>query len=338
MASSVVITRKGGPRVLKVLETPDPRPANGEVLVDVKSAGINYADIVARMGLYPPAPKPPFVPGFEAAGIVAQGNGKDFKPGDRVVGLRLFGAQSSRIAIDGGTLLKIPDNIGFEEAAAIPVNYLTAYHALYNLACLKAGETVLIHAAAGGVGTAACQLALNSGAIVIGVAGGETKMEYLRKLKVQHTIDRRISDFAAEVKKICPAGVDVILDSVGGRTFRINLKLLGVGGRLVALGVAGLASHGRTNIVKLLKEVLTFPKVRVVDMMMANIGVFGMNLTGLYSRKDQMRQILADLYRMASEGVIKPYISKTYKPDDIAEAHRHIQSGESLGKLVINWN
>lgn len=338
MARSIFITRRGGPSVLKVLSVDDPRPSDSEVLVDVKASGINFADVVARMGLYPDAPRPPFVPGYEASGIVLDGGKSSFKSGDRVVGLRLIGAQTSRAAFDPETLFRLPDSLSFDEAAAIPVNYITAYYALFILAHLKAGETVLIHSAAGGVGTAACQLALNAGAQVVGVASGKAKTKYLANRGVQETIDRSATEFPLEVRKRHPKGIDIILDPVGGKTTRANVKLLGTGGRMVAYGVSQLASYGTFNIFRVLADVLTFPRVKIVDLMQSNSGVFGFNLGRMFGRKKEIADIMGKLLEMAGKGTIKPYIDKTYKPDDIAEAHRYLQSGASLGKLLIDWS
>jgi NADPH:quinone reductase-like Zn-dependent oxidoreductase len=290
------------------------------------------------MGLYPDAPKPPFIPGFEASGIVVDGGQSQFRPGDRVVGLKLFGAQTSRLAIDAEAVFKIPDSLNFEEAAAVPVNYITAYHVLSDLARVRAGESVLIHSAAGGVGTAACQLALNAGAYVIGIGGGPAKTKHLRSLGVQEIVDRSAVEFSMEIKRRYPKGIDIILDPVGGRTTRANLKLLGPGGRLVACGVSALAHYGKANIFQLLWDIVTFPRVRMVDLMQSNKSVFGVNLSRMLSRKKELGDILLKLLEMSAKKTIKPYIDKTYQPDDIAEAHRYLQSGASLGKLLINWS
>jgi NADPH:quinone reductase-like Zn-dependent oxidoreductase len=338
MARSIFVTRKGKPDVLQVRRADDPVARDGEVVVDVKSSGINFADIVARMGIYPAAPRPPFIPGLEAAGIVRQGNGGEFAQGDRVVGFRMFGAQSDTVAFEKDYLFKIPEEMSFEEAAALPLNCLSAYHALLNLANLKRGDVVLIHSAAGGVGTAACQLALHHKATVIGVAGGRKKCDYLEELGVARIIDRKEVDFAAQIKKDFPDGVDVILDPVGGKTFKKNLKLLAPGGRIVAYGVADMISYGHTNLFKLLKAVVTFPRVNVMRMMRSNFGVLGFDLAGMESKKtllmDTFRNVLAD-YMV---GVVKPRVTRIYEPEEVAEAHRYLQSGQSFGKLIINWN
>lgn len=323
---------------MQVRNSDDPVPGDGQVVVDVRSSGLNFADIAARMGLYPAAPKPPFIPGLEAAGIVRHGNGRGFSPGDRVVGFRMFGAQSDTVAFEKDHLFRIPDEMSFEEAAALPLNYLTAYHALLNLANLKSGDVVLVHSAAGGVGTAACQLALHRGAVVVAVAGGPEKSDYLKGLGVERIIDRKKVDFAAEVKGNFPDGVDVILDPVGGRTFKKNMKLLAPGGRIVAYGVADMMSYGRVNIFKLLKAVITSPRVNVLNMMRYNFGVLGFDLGGMEKKRDLLMNTFNNVLTDYAAGVVKPMVTKIYGPEEVAEAHRFLQSGKSFGKLIINWN
>lgn len=323
---------------MQVRSADDPVARDGEVVVDVKSSGINFADIAARMGIYPAAPKPPFIPGLEAAGVVRRSNGGEFSPGDRVVGFRMFGAQSDTVAFEKDYLFRIPDEMSFEEAAALPLNYLSAYHALLNLANLKSGEVVLIHSAAGGVGTAACQLALHQRATVVAVAGGREKSGYLRELGIERTIDRRRVDFAAEIVKDFPGGVDVILDPVGGKTFKKNIKLLARGGRIVAYGVADMMSYGKANILTLLKSVITFPKIKVVDMMRCNFGVLGFDLAGMDGKKDLLIDTFKNVLADYIGGVVKPRVTRIYRPEEVAEAHRYLQSGKSFGKLIINWN
>jgi NADPH:quinone reductase-like Zn-dependent oxidoreductase len=338
MARSIFVTKKGKPDVLQVRSVDDPVARDGEVVVDVKSSGINFADIAARMGIYPAAPRPPFIPGLEAAGVVRRSNGGEFSPGDRVVGFRMFGAQSDTVAFEKDYLFRIADEMSFEEAAALPLNYLSAYHAVLNLANLQSGQVVLIHSAAGGVGTAACQLALHQRATVVAVAGGREKSDYLRELGIERTIDRRKVDFAAEIKKDFPGGVDVILDPVGGRTFKKNIRLLAPGGRIVAYGVADMMSYGKTNIFKLIKAVMTFPKINVLNMMRHNFGVLGFDLAGMEKKKELLTSTFRHVLDDYAGGVVKPRVTRIYRPEEVAEAHRFLQSGKSFGKLIINWN
>src|SRR5215472_10148174 len=217
----VVIPRHGGPEVLEIRESPDPVPGDGEVRIRVRAAGINFADILARIGLYPDAPKPPVVVGYEVAGVVdAVGAGvTTVHPGDRVVALTRFGGYSDCVVVSQAQVFRIPEQLSDAEAAAVPVTYLTAALALYRMAALTSGETVLVHNAGGGLGIAATQLARLRRATVIGTASA-SKHDALRSFGVDHVIDYRQANVENEVKQLTKGrGVDVVLDPIGGPSF-----------------------------------------------------------------------------------------------------------------------
>src|SRR3954453_8266420 len=224
---AVVLTGHGGPEVLQVQERPDPLVGPGEVRIAVKAAGINFADTMARVGLYPDAPKPPCVLGYEVAGeIESVGDGVDsLKPGDRVMAGTRFGGQAELVTVPAEQALPFPDDWSFEQATAVPVNYATAYVALVTMGGLRAGERALIHAAAGGVGTAAAQIAKAIGAEIFGTASA-AKHDAIRAQGVDHPIDYRTQDFEAEVRRITDGqGVDVIIDATGPTNFRKDYRL-----------------------------------------------------------------------------------------------------------------
>src|SRR5919108_142697 len=207
---AVVLTGHGGPEVLRVRERPDPQVGPGEVRIAVRAAGINFADTMARVGLYPDAPKPPCVLGYEVAGEVESvGEGvASVKPGDRVVAGVRFGGHAEMVSVSEDQVLPLPDRLSFEQGAAVPVNYATAYCALIVMAGLKPDEGALIHAAAGGVGTAAVQIARHHGAEVFGTASA-SKHDAIRELGVAHAIDYRTQDFEQEVMRITDeTGID----------------------------------------------------------------------------------------------------------------------------------
>src|SRR5690349_16952557 len=220
---AIWITKYGGPEVLAVRDGPDPEPGPGEVRVRVRAAGLNFADIMARLGLYPDAPKPPCVVGYEAAGVVdALGSGVAGPPvGARVLALSRFGGQADVICIPAAHAVPMPAAMSFEEAAALPVNYITAYHALFRVAALRPGEKVLVHMAAGGVGIAALQLCRTvEGVETFGTASA-SKHGALRDEGCHHPIDYRTRDYEAEVRGLTGGrGVDVVLDPLGGRDWR----------------------------------------------------------------------------------------------------------------------
>ena len=245
----VIIPRFGGPDVFETREVPDPTPGDGEIRIRVRAAGVNFADILARLGLYPDAPKPPMVVGYEVAGhIDAMGRSVvGFSDGDRVVALTRFGGYADAVVVPAAQAFACPDDLSDAEAAAVPVNYLTASLALYRMAALGIGETVLVHNAGGGVGIAATQLARLRRATVIGTASA-FKHDALRSFGVDHAIDYRVADVPEEVKKLTHGrGVDVILDPIGGRSFMASYQMLAPLGRLVVFGLSAAAPGQRRN-------------------------------------------------------------------------------------------
>src|SRR3954470_6926437 len=225
---AVVLTDQGPPEVLQVQERPDPPVGTGEVRIAVKAAGINFADTMARIGMYPDAPKTPCVLGYEVAGeveSVGEGAG-GFEVGDRVIGATRFNGQAELVTVPAQQAMPLPDGVSYEEGAAFPVNYGTAYAALVIMGGLKAGERVLIHAAAGGVGIAATQIARRIGAEIFGTASG-SKHDAIREQGVDHPIDYRNEDFADAAMRVTGGvGLDLILDAVGPTSFRRDYRIL----------------------------------------------------------------------------------------------------------------
>src|SRR6188768_695425 len=233
-----VISRYGAPEVFQLREAPDPTPGTGEVRIRVRAAGINFADVLARLGLYPDAPKPPCVVGYEVSGTIdaVGASVTGFHSGDRVVAMTRFGGYADVVTAPIEQVFHFPDLLSDAEAAAVPVNYLTAALALYRMAALTPGETVLIHNAGGGVGIAATQLARLRRATVIGTASAR-KHDALRSFGIEHLIDYTTADVAAEVRKITRGrGVDVILDPIGGPSFAASYSMLAPLGRMVMFG------------------------------------------------------------------------------------------------------
>src|SRR5688500_14309446 len=244
-----VIPRYGTPDVFQIRDAPDLAPAAGEVRIRVRAAGINFADVLARLGIYPDAPKPPLVVGYEVAGTIdAVGAGvTGLSEGDRVVALTRFGGYSDAVVVSAAQAFHFPADLSDAEAAAVPVTYLTAALALYRMAALTPGETVLIHNAGGGVGVAATQLARLRRAIVIGTASAR-KHDALRSFGVEHLIDYTNANVPDEVRKITRGrGVDVILDPIGGPSFGASYRMLAPLGRMVMFGLSAAATGERRN-------------------------------------------------------------------------------------------
>lgn len=342
---AVVVTRHGPPEVLAVQQRPDPVPGPGQVRVAVEAAGLNFADVLGRAGLYPDAPPTPCVLGYEVAGRVdAVGAGADaFKVGDRVIAHTHFGGQAELAVAAASDTIPAPADMSAAEAAAIPVNYGTAYAGLILMAGTKPGERVLIHTAAGGVGTACVQLARHLGAEVIGTSSA-AKHEQVRRLGASHVIDYHTQDVAAEVMRITGGeGVDVIMDALGPKSFRVDWRLLRAGGRLVAYGASQLQTGDRRNIVAAMRTVAAFPFSTMPwwkgpAMMYENRGVFGLNLKHWSDREGSLGRIVMPLRQLLESGVVRPVVDSTFPFDRAADAHRRLMSGRNIGKVLLTPN
>ena len=333
----VVFTRYGGPEVLAVREATRPAVASGEVGISVRAAGVNFADVMARMGLYPDAPKPPLVLGYEVAGVVDAVGPAVLRihEGDRVVALTRFGGYATQVVVPAAYVFPIPPSVSDADAAALPVNYLTASLALYRLANLTAGETVLIHGAGGGVGIAATQLARLRRATIIGTAS-TVKHAALRALGVDHVVDPRVNDVAVELRRLThDRGADVVLDPIGGKSFDTSYRLLAPLGRLVVYGVSSVAPGYRRNWWHAARVMMQMSSFKPLSLMNRNRGVFGLNLAHLWEERQQlaaaMRLLLEDLQR----GQLQPVLAKTFPLERAADAHRYVQSRANIGKVLL---
>jgi NADPH:quinone reductase-like Zn-dependent oxidoreductase len=333
----VVIPRIGGPDVLEVRAAPDPEPGAGEIRVRVAASGVNFADCLARMGLYPDGPRLPAVVGYEVAGVVDRVGPAvdDIEVGTRVVCTTRFGGYSDVVVVPARLALPIPDRLSFEQAAALPVNYLTAWLMLVWIGNVHPGERVLVHAAAGGVGQAALQICRWRGATVIGTASG-SKHERLRARGVAHCIDYTTEDFEAEVARITGGdGVDMVLDAVGGRSFAKSYRCLGPLGRLFLFGVSSFAPGATRSIPAAVKGVLALPRFKPIALMNDNRGVFGINVGRLWDRAELLGRMLADIVGLAAAGTFDPVVDRTFAFDRAGEAHAYIQSRSNFGKVLL---
>lgn len=338
---AVVITRHGGPEVLAVEERPDPPVGPGEVRVAVRAAGINFADLLARSGVYPDAPRPPCVVGYEVAGEVESvGEEVDgVAVGDRVIAGTRFGGHAERVAVPASQVYPLPERLSFEQGAAFPVNYATAYAALVLMAGVKEGERVLIHAAAGGVGIAATQIAKSRGAEVFGTASA-AKHEAIRTQGVDHPIDYRTGDFAAEVRRITGGeGIDVALDALGPASFRKDYRLLREGGRLVMYGYSESESAGGRNLGALARTVArmplaTMPWWKSLAMMNENRGIFGLNMLKWWDREG-LDRVVDPLLDDLAAGRLEPVVAEAFPFRRAADAHRLIAERRNVGKVVL---
>jgi NADPH:quinone reductase-like Zn-dependent oxidoreductase len=328
---AVVITRHGPPEVLQVQERPAPgRPLGGQVLVDVRAAGINFADTMARMGLYQDAPKPPCVVGYEIAGeVTAVGPGVEgIAAGDRVVAGTRFGGYAEQVIVKAADVFQLPDEMSFEEGTAVPVNYVTAWAGLLRYGALRAGERVLIHAAAGGVGTAATQIAKREGAEIHGTAS-PGKHDAIRANGVDHPIDYTRPGWERDLPKF-----DLVMDAIGGRSFRTSYDLLRPGGRLVCFGASSVVSGEKRNVVTALRTVVRMPRFNLVKQMSESKAVIGLNMLRLFDEKG-LDEARGPLEGMLADGTIRPLIAQTFPFDRAADAHRLIAERGNVGKVVL---
>jgi NADPH:quinone reductase-like Zn-dependent oxidoreductase len=339
---AVVLTGHGGPEVLEVQERPDPEVKPGEVRIAVKAAGINFADTMARVGLYPEAPKPPSVLGYEVAGeIESVGEGVDsVKVGERVVAGTRFGGQAELATVPADQVLPLEDRLSFEQGAAIPVNYATAYAALVTMGGLQGSDRVLIHAAAGGVGTAATQLAKGRGAEIFGTASA-AKHEAIKAFGVQHPIDYREQDFEQVVMRLTnDEGVDVIIDATGPTNFRKDYRLLRPGGCLVMYGLSEASTGTGRSMRKAASALVrgpfaTMPWWKSLNVMNENKGVFGLNMLGWSDAEPGLRRIIEPLTAEIESGGLEPVVAEAFPFDRAGDAHQFIADRKNIGKVVL---
>ncbi len=333
------VPKAGLPEVLEIREAPDPEPAAGELRLRVEASGLNFADIMGRMGLYPDLPPMPVVMGYEVAGRVDRvGSGVDPGwEGRDAFALTRFGGHADVVCVPAPQVFTRPDGMSADEGAALPVNYLTAYQLVCVMGGLREGETVLVHSAGGGVGIAAVQLARHLGARVIGTAS-QSKHDFLGKLGVEHCIDYRREDFEDRVRAITRgAGVELGLDAVGGRSFKKSYRVLAPTGRLGMFGLSAAAVGKTRSWIAFLRAGLAMPWFQFTPpaLMNANKGVFGVNLGRLWDESPRVRGWMDALLALHAKGVVRPVIAKTFAFHEAAQAHHYLQERKNLGKVLL---
>jgi NADPH:quinone reductase-like Zn-dependent oxidoreductase len=328
---AVVITKHGGPGVLQVQEQPDPRLEPGQVRIDVAASGVNFADVMARMGLYPDAPKTPCVVGYEVAGTILElGDGvHDWSVGQRVFASTQFGGYASQVAAMATDVVALPDELSFEQGAAIPVNYGTAWAGLIGYGNLQPGERVLIHSAGGGVGIAATQIANRVGVEVYGTASPGKHARCI-ELGVDHALDYTKPGWERGLPKF-----DVIMDAVGGPSFRRSYNLLRPGGRLVAFGASAVVSGERKNVVTALRAVARMPRFNLIKQMSESKAVIGLNMLSLWKDRGTLEPWIGPLQEMLHDGTIKPVVADAFNFDDTGAAQNMITERRNVGKVVL---
>jgi NADPH:quinone reductase-like Zn-dependent oxidoreductase len=314
-----------------VQEQPDPALGAGEVRIDVAGAGINFADVMARMGLYQDAPKTPCVVGYEVAGTILElGEGVEgLMPGQRVFAGTQFGGYASQVAVPANDVVALPDELSFEQGAAIPVNYATAWAGLIGFGVLQPGERVLVHSAGGGVGIAATQIAKRTGAEVYGTAS-PGKHARCEELGVDHMVDYTQNGWERGLPQF-----DVILDAVGGKSFRTGYDLLRPGGRLVAFGASAVVSGQRRNLVTALRTVIRMPRFNMIKQMSESKAVIGLNMLTLWKDRGTLAPWIGPLQEMLDDGTVKPVVAGDFSFEDAGAAQTMITERRNVGKVVL---
>ena len=333
------ITKAGPPEVLEVKEAPDPEPKAGELRIRVAASGINFADIMGRLGMYPDLPPIPVVPGYEVSGRVdAVGAGVDGGwTGRDVLAITRFGGYADTVCVPVKQVFARPAGMSALEAAAIPVNYFTAWQLIVAMGGLKRNETVLIHSAGGGVGIAAAQIAKHIGAHVIGTASAAKHAE-LRALGIDHLIDYRTEDFEARTRAITNGrGVELILDAVGGEFWKKGYRVLAPTGRLGMFGISAAVTRKERSIFGMLSVLASTPwfQFNPLSLMNANKGVFGVNLGHMWGEIDRQREWADQLLELWSKGAIKPKIARSFSFNEAPLAHHFIQDRGNVGKVLL---
>jgi NADPH:quinone reductase-like Zn-dependent oxidoreductase len=334
---AIFIERSGGYDVLQVRETPAPQPKAGEVAIRVAAAGINFADILARQGIYPDAPPFPCVVGYEVAGTVtAAGDGVDRAwIGKEVLALTDFGGYAEAACVGAEYVWEKPARLTFEQAAAIPLNYITAWALLGAMGGLSPGETVLIHNAGGGVGLAALDIAKARGATAIGTASAR-KHEFLRGRGCDHCVDYRAADWPAQVLALTGGrGVELAIDPIGGPNWKKSYGVLRKTGRLGMFGISAAATGGVGAKLALLKLVARTPFFHPLRIIPGNRGVFGVNIHNMYEESGKFRSWMSAILRGVDEGWVRPHVDKVFPFAEAGAAHRHIEGRGNIGKVLL---
>jgi NADPH:quinone reductase-like Zn-dependent oxidoreductase len=336
----IVNTSNGGYEVLQVQEVPDLEPKQNEVIIKVKASGLNFADILARKGQYPDGPSKPCVMGYEVSGVVdAVGNAVDEKwLGKEVITFTRFKGQAEQVAVRQSQLFEKPNRLSFEEAAALPVNYLTAHILITVMGSLQPYESILIHNVGGGVGIAALDIAQHIGATTYGTAS-ERKHEFLTERGLDYAIDYRNKDWYEELMDLTDGkGVELITDPLGGKEWKRSYKALRATGRLGMFGISS-ASEGTSGGIgalwSMLKTVLQMPIYHPLPLLGKNRGVFGVNLGHLWHEPEKARIWMYKILQGIDEGWVNPHVDAIFGFEEVAEAHRYIEERKNIGKVIL---
>lgn len=337
---AILIDRLGPPEVLVERDVPLPDPGPGEVHLRVEATGVNFADLMMRTGLYGTVPPRPFSPGFEVAGVVARaGRGVEtWSEGDRAVALLRHGGYARDVVVPERQVFAYPDSLGPIEAAAVPVNFLTAWVCLFETGHARPGDTVLVLGAGGGVGTAAVQMGRRRGLRMIGTAGSERKRAFvIEELGAEECFDS-LGDWEKEVQAaVGDRGIDIALDPVGGPATAACRRLLAPLGRLVFYGLSTALPRRKRSWLRALRAFLGTRRFHPASLAEPNVGVFGVHLLHLGRKEELLGPALEEIYGGIIAGEWRPIVDRVFPLDrtGAAEAHSHIHARGNLGKVLL---
>lgn len=338
MFETVQITRYGGPEVLKKAKLESTRLRSNDIRIQVSASGVNFADVMMRMGLYPEAPKPPFTPGYEVAGEITEigSNVTEFQVGDKVLSGTSFGGYSTEVVVPAYLAVKIPECLSMQEAAAIPVNFVTAWIALHEMARIRIGDRILVHSAAGGVGIAAIQIAAQAGAKVIGIVGQPSKVQTVKEYGASDVIlsSEWNTKNASELKQKL-GEFDVILDSSGGHSLKKGFDCLAPLGRVISFGVSTLVPGQKRSYLKVAQFLANTPFYSPFKLMNHNKGVYGLNVLKLLENPELLSQTLSKIMGGFEDGKYRVKIGKTFNLSEASQAQAYLQSRKNIGKIVL---
>ncbi|MBK9254011.1 MAG: zinc-binding dehydrogenase [Saprospiraceae bacterium] len=335
---AIYLTKYGhSDKAFEFKETAIPKPKENEVLIKVKYSGLNFADVIARRGMYPDAPKNPAVLGYDVSGeIVGLGKGvSGFKTGQQVVAMTRFGGYAEYVTTHQSGVAVVPENFDLAAATVLATQACTAYYCAEDCVTLHKGDRVLIQAAAGGVGSILVQIAKHRGCIVYGTASGN-KQEFIKSLGVDFAIDYTKEDFYQYINN-SGQQIDVVFDSIGGSVFGKAMKLLAPGGKMVCFGAAEQL-ESRTNKLKLISMLWGFGLFSPISLLMQSKSIITVNMLRIADfRQNVFNEVLQAVIEMASSGMITPHVGKLFPAKEIAAAHDFLESRKSIGKVVIEW-
>lgn len=340
MKAYYLVRNGASDKAFELRDLPTLRPKAGEVLIHAEAFGLNFADVMARMGLYQDAPPLPAVIGYETVGRVAEvGEGvTNVKVGERVVALSRFGGYAQAVITDARATMQIPDDIDADVATALATQYATAWYAAEEMVRLHEGDHILIHAAAGGVGIALIQMAKRRGAVIFGTAGSDEKLKFLKEIGVDYPINYRKVDFAKEIKRLgFDKKLDVVFDPVGGDSVKKGMKLLTAGGRLVSYGASSM-TEAKGNPFKILGVAKGFGIWSPIEFVTTSRSLLGINMLRIAdNRPEILARCIKNVVALTATGELQPVVGKSFPHTQLAEAHEYLASRQSIGKVAILW-